>query len=124
MAAFNKLRQGKITLPEVIEYRSPGIHLLLLHPDMNSNLDRQAVSPEFAVYDCEIHLKFRLIEEKQVIRTREQLLELLLDAFSYGADEYMEPLDADVKTQELSDMEASPQMRRQLIRLRNSRDLV
>ena len=124
MVVFNKLRQGEITLPEVIGHRPSGIHLLLLHPAMNSNLDRKTVNSEFAVYDCEIHLKFRLIEEKQVIRSREQLLELLLDAFSYGADEYMEPMDADVKTQELPDVEASPQMRRQLIRLRNSRDLV
>ncbi|HEY9630354.1 MAG TPA: Npun_R1517 family heterocyst differentiation transcriptional regulator [Coleofasciculaceae cyanobacterium] len=90
---------------------------------MNSNADRQTVNPEFAVYDCEIHLKFRLIEEKQVIRSREQLLELLLDAFSYGADEYMESVDTQVKTQELPDVEASPQMRRQLIRLRNSREM-
>jgi hypothetical protein len=90
---------------------------------MNSNLDRQTVSSEFAAYDCEIHLKFRLIEEKRVICNREQLLELLLDAFSYGADEYLEPSLAEIKTQELPDVEASPQMRRQLIRLRNSRDL-
>ena len=90
---------------------------------MNSNADRQTVNTEFAVYDCEIHLKFRLIEEKQVICSREQLLELLLDAFSYGADEYMESVDTQVKTQELPDIEASPQMRRQLIRLRNSRDI-
>ena len=90
---------------------------------MNSKLDRQTISAEFAVYDCEINLKFRLIEEKRVICNREQLLELLLDAFSYGADEYLEPSLADIKTQEVDDMEASPQMRRQLIRLRNSRDI-
>lgn len=90
---------------------------------MNSNLDRQTISSEFAVYDCEIHLKFRLIEEKRVICNREQLLELLLEAFSYGTDEYLEASLVEVETQELSDVEASPQMRRQLIRLRNSRDL-
>ncbi|MBD3883540.1 Npun_R1517 family heterocyst differentiation transcriptional regulator [Phormidium tenue FACHB-886] len=90
---------------------------------MNSNLDRQTISSEFAVYDCEIHLKFRLIEEKRVICNREQLLELLLEAFSYGADEYLEASLVEVETQELSDVEASPQMRRQLIRLRNSRDI-
>jgi hypothetical protein len=90
---------------------------------MNSNLDRQSIPSEFAVYDCEIRLKFRLIEDKQVIRNREELLEILLDAFSYGADEYMESLEAEVETQELADVEASPQMRRQLIRLRNSRDI-
>jgi Npun R1517 len=90
---------------------------------MNSNLDRHPITPEFAVYDCEIRLKFRLVEDKQVIHNREELLEILLDAFSYGADEYMEPLKAEVETQELPDLEASPQMRRQLIRLRNSRDI-
>ncbi|HEY9639477.1 MAG TPA: Npun_R1517 family heterocyst differentiation transcriptional regulator [Coleofasciculaceae cyanobacterium] len=91
---------------------------------MNSNLDRQPITSEFAVYDCEIRLKFRLIEDKQVILNREELLEILLEAFSYGADEYMEPLAAAVETQELPDVEASPQMRRQLIRLRNSREIV
>jgi Npun R1517 len=90
---------------------------------MNSKLDRQTISSEFAVYDCEINLKFRLIEEKRVICNREQLLELLLDAFSYGADEFLEPSVAEIKTQEVPDVEASPQMRRQLIRLRNSRDI-
>jgi hypothetical protein len=77
-------------------------------------------SSEFAVYECEIRLKFRLIEEKKVLSNREQLLELLLDAFSYGADEYLEPIQTYVDAQEVLETNASPQMRRQLIRLRNS----
>lgn len=85
-----------------------------------NSLEQQPFSSEFAVYDCEIRLKFRLIEEKQMINNREQLLEMLLDAFSYGADEYLEPVQTCVETHEVPEMEASPQMRRQLIRLRNS----
>jgi hypothetical protein len=91
---------------------------------MKSNsLEHQPVSSEFAVYDCEIHLKFRLIEEKHVLRDREKLLEMLLDAFSYGADEFLESVEAVVEAQEVAEINASPQMRRQLIRLRNSSDL-
>ena len=73
-------------------------------------------SSELGVYECEIHLKFRLVED--------QLLELLLDAFSYGSDEYMEPTQVEVAAQEVCELLASPQMRRQLIRLRNSGDVV
>ncbi|WAL58545.1 Npun_R1517 family heterocyst differentiation transcriptional regulator [Thermocoleostomius sinensis] len=86
--------------------------------------DYQAVDSGFAVYDCEIRLKFRLIEEKRVLHDREQLLEMLLDAFSYGADEYLESVDAQVETSEVPETDASPRMRRQLIRLRNSKDVV
>lgn len=88
-----------------------------------TSLEHQLVNSEFAVYDCEIRLKFRLIEEKKLLHDREQLLELLLDAFSYGADEYLEPLDVQVEAAEVLETEASPQMRRQLIRLRNSREV-
>lgn len=90
---------------------------------MNSNVDCQPLKADFAVYNCEIKLRFRLIEEKRVIRNRDQLLEVLLDAFSYGADEFLETVETEVSTQEMSDVEAPPQMRRQLIRLRNSRDI-
>lgn len=78
---------------------------------------------EISVYECEINLKFRLIEEKGALSERDQLLDLLIDAFSGGADDYLEPLHTCVKTQEISELEASPQMRRQLMRLRNSSDL-
>lgn len=78
---------------------------------------------EVGVYECNVQLKFRLIEEKCVLRNRDDLLELLIEAFLSGADEYMEPLQADIEAQEISELEASPQMRRQLMRLRNSSDL-
>ena len=77
---------------------------------------------EVGVYECEIHLKFRLVEEKRMLKDREQLLEMLLDAFTCGSDEFMEPLQVEVEAQEILEIEASPQMRRQLIRLRNSKD--
>ncbi len=83
----------------------------------------QPVNSEVGVYDCEIHLKFRLIEEKGALSDREQLLETLLEAFACGADEYLEPIEVEVSAQELSEVDASPQMRRRLIRLRNSSDL-
>lgn len=95
----------------------------------SSPLERQSAIPEVGVFNCEVHLKFRLVEEKgilidtQTASGREQLLELLLDAFVCGADDYLEPLHVHVEAQEVADVEASPQMRRQLIRLRNSNDL-
>jgi Npun R1517 len=79
---------------------------------------------EVGVFECEVNLKFRLIDEKIVFQDREQLLEILLEAFTYGNDEYMETLTVDVNTKEMNEMEASPKMRRQLIRLRNSKDLI
>ncbi|OUC15518.1 MAG: hypothetical protein B0A82_06120 [Alkalinema sp. CACIAM 70d] len=84
----------------------------------------QSETPEVGVYECEVHLKFRLIEERGVLSNRDQLLEMLLDAFSCGSDEFLEPLQVAVNAQEVSEVNASPQMRRQLIRLRNSKDLV
>jgi len=89
----------------------------------SSSAQYQPVNSEVGVYDCEIHLKFRLIEEKGVLSDREQLLETLLEAFSCGADEYLEHIEVEVSVQEVSDIDASPQMRRRLIRLRNSSDL-
>lgn len=90
--------------------------------DSSNSFNCQPLNSELAVYTCEIHLKFRLIEEKNLPHDREQLLETLLDAFSYGADEYLEPLQAHAEVTEISEIEASPEMRRQLIRLRNSKD--
>ncbi len=89
----------------------------------SSSAHYQPVNSEVGVYDCEIHLKFRLIEEKGVLSDREQLLETLLDAFSCGADEYLEQIEVEVSAQQLADTDASPEMRRRLIRLRNSSDL-
>ncbi|MBC7517091.1 MAG: Npun_R1517 family heterocyst differentiation transcriptional regulator [Alkalinema sp. FL-bin-369] len=92
----------------------------LTRPSIASPL---GVSP-VVIYECDIHLKFRMIEEKNLPADREELLELLLDAFGYGGDEYLEPLQVAVNVTEVSEVEASPEMRRQLIRLRNSKDLV
>ena len=75
---------------------------------------------EVGVYECEIHLKFRLIEDKAVFSDRGELLNFLIEAFMIGADDYLEPLQSAMTTQEVSDLEASPEMRRQLMRLRNS----
>lgn len=77
---------------------------------------------EVGVYECEIHLKFRLIEENGSLGDREDLLQLLLDAFVEGSDEFLETLQASVKADKVSELQASPQMRRQLMRLRNSLD--
>lgn len=87
---------------------------------MNSKaLPRQINNIEVGVYECEIHLKFRLIEEKSLLGDRDQLLQVLLDALTEGSDDFLETLQASVKTQEISELKASPQMRRQLMRLRN-----
>ena len=75
---------------------------------------------EVGVYECEIHLKFRLIEDKAVFSDRGDLLNFLIESFMIGADDYLEPLQSAMTTQEVSDLEASPEMRRQLMRLRNS----
>lgn len=102
---------------------APGSLLFLMKSDSSDSFNSQPLDTELAVYTCEIHLKFRLIEGKNLPHDREQLLETLLDAFSYGADEYLEPLQAQAQVTEISEIEASPKMRRQLIRLRNSNDL-
>ncbi len=54
------------------------------------------------------------------MRDREQLLQTLIDAVAYGNDEYLESLQTNIDVQEIQEVEASPEMRRQLIRLRNS----
>jgi hypothetical protein len=91
---------------------------------MKSNsLENQPAKPEIGIYDCEIHLKFKLIEDKHVFNDRDRLLEMLLDAFAYGADEYLEHVHVHVAAQEISETDASAPMRRQIIRLRNSSKL-
>jgi hypothetical protein len=74
---------------------------------------------EVGVYECAITLKFRILEDSHVMADRDHLLELLIDAFSYGSDEFVEQVDSQVEVSEVSEMQASPLMRRQLIRLRN-----
>ncbi|MEA5594015.1 Npun_R1517 family heterocyst differentiation transcriptional regulator [Rivularia sp. UHCC 0363] len=91
---------------------------------MNSKaLPRQINNVEVGVYECEINLKFRLIEEKSVLRDREQLLQVLLDALTEGSDDFLEMLQQGVKLHETTELKASPQMRRQLMRLRNSNEM-
>jgi Npun R1517 len=92
---------------------------------MNSKaLPLQKNSVEVGVYECEIHLKFRLIEEKSLLSDRDQLLQVLLDAFLTEAsdDDFLETLQSSIKAIEISELKASPQMRRQLMRLRNSNE--
>lgn len=85
-----------------------------------NNPANQTIDDSVGVYECEIRLKFRLIEEKLAMRDPEQLLQMLVDAFAYGSDEYMESLDTDVVVHEVAELDASPNLRRQLIRLRNA----
>jgi Npun R1517 len=89
---------------------------------MKHDLDYQPATPSVGVYECEIHLKFKLIEETGILGDRDKLLELLLEAFTCGNDEYLESIHVDVDAKEVSEVSASPAMRRQLIRLRNSKD--
>jgi hypothetical protein len=86
---------------------------------MATSLPQSSVQSQVGVYECEVTLKFRLLEESRVMGKRERLLELLIDAFSYGSDEFVEALESQVDVTEISEVEASPLMRRQLIRLRN-----
>ncbi|MEM6836371.1 MAG: Npun_R1517 family heterocyst differentiation transcriptional regulator [Cyanobacteria bacterium P01_C01_bin.120] len=80
----------------------------------------QASASHVGIYECEVKLKFRLIEEDLAHCDRDQLLQILVDAFSYGSDGYLEPLQTEVDVQPVAEFEASPEMRRQVIRLRNS----
>jgi len=89
----------------------------------HDTLEHQPEPFEVGVYECEVHLKFRLIEERDVLESPERLLELLVEAFSFGTDEYMETLEATTAVQKVDELDASPQLRRQLIRLRNSKDM-
>lgn len=90
----------------------------------SSPLEHQSSGSEVGVYDCELHLKFRLIEEKNALHDRDRLLEILLEALSCGADEYLEMTQVQVEAEEIPEVDASPQMRRHLIRLRNSGEFV
>lgn len=86
---------------------------------MSISAQQSAVESQVGVYECEVTLKFRILEEGRVMHNREKLLELLIDAFAYGSDEFVEPMHSEVEVTEISEVDASPLMRRQLIRLRN-----
>lgn len=88
---------------------------------MDSSTNRSLPDSDVGIYECEVRLKFRIIEEQLTMTNRDQLVETLVDAFAYGSDEYLEALDSHVNIEQLKDVaKASPEMRRQLIRLRNS----
>lgn len=74
------------------------------------------------IYECEVNLKFRMIEEKGVLKNRDELLDMLLEAFTYGNDEYLEATVTQASASEVAEVDASPNLRRQLMRLRNSRE--
>ena len=77
------------------------------------------------IYECEVHLKFRIIDNELPLDDTDKsaLIEALVDAYSYGDDEYLESLESKINIHEIAALDASPEMRRQLIRLRNSRRL-
>ena len=89
---------------------------------MDSSTNRSSLpDSDVGIYECEVRLKFRIIEEQLTMSNQDELVETLVDAFAYGSDEYLEALDSQVNVEPLQDVgEASPKMRRQLIRLRNS----
>ncbi len=89
---------------------------------MDSSTNRSPLSDsDVGIYECEVRLKFRIIEEQMTMSNRDELIETLVDAFAYGNDDYLEALDSQVTIEQMQDIgEASPKMRRQLIRLRNS----
>ena len=89
----------------------------------SSNLSTQ--NNDIHIYECEVHLKFRIIEDRLTIDEDDNslLIESLVDAYSYGNDEYLESLDSQLNIHKIHELEASPAMRRQLIRLQNSRKL-
>lgn len=86
---------------------------------MATSAPHPPVNAQVGVYECAITLKFRILEESQVMVDRDRLLEQLIDAYSYGSDEFVEQIESQVEVCEVSEMDASPLMRRQLIRLRN-----
>jgi len=92
---------------------------------MDSSTNLPSSDGDVGIYECEVKLKFRIIEEQLTMTNKEQLVATLVDAFAYGSDEYLEALDSQVAIQQLQDVaQASPEMRRQLIRLRNSSRLL
>jgi len=90
----------------------------------SSSLRNQSRRFEVAVYDCELHVRFTMIEEKGALTDRERLLEILLDALSCGDDEYLESHEIQVRAEEVSETSASASLRRQIIRLRNSEKFI
>lgn len=82
-------------------------------------------TPDVSIYDCEVHLRFRLIEDGNSLQQldQRQLLAVLLEAYSYGEDEYLEVNQHQVTVEAIAEAAASPTLRRQIMRLRNASDL-
>lgn len=91
--------------------------------DSSIKTDNQ-IPAEVGLYECEVRLRIRIIEERLSMENQDDLLALLLDALSYGSDEYLETLDSQVAVKKLNELQATPEMRQQLIRLRNSQSLL
>ncbi|MEM0981433.1 MAG: Npun_R1517 family heterocyst differentiation transcriptional regulator [Cyanobacteria bacterium P01_H01_bin.58] len=92
----------------------------MTYSSLNANRASQHPPQPIGVYECEVKLKFRLLEENLADCEPEQLLQILVDAFAYGSDEYLETMEANAEVQTVAEIDASPEMRRQLIRLRNA----
>ena len=92
---------------------------------MGMSFDLTAQNNSVNIYECEVRLKFRIIEDQLAIDERDSsaLIEALVDAYTYGDDDYLESLESQIDIHQIQALEASPEMRRQLIRLRNSRKL-
>lgn len=88
---------------------------------MKSSVQHHSPDSQVGVFECEVTLKFRMIEDRQVVQDPEQLIELLVEAFAYGSDEFVEALQSHFAIDEIPETKASPKMRRQLIRLRNAK---
>ncbi|HSM84242.1 MAG TPA: Npun_R1517 family heterocyst differentiation transcriptional regulator [Nodosilinea sp.] len=86
---------------------------------MATSAPHPSIETQVAIYECAVTLKFRILEESHVMTDQDDLLELLIDAFSYGSDEFVETIESHLEINKVPEIQASPLMRRQLIRLRN-----
>ncbi|MFZ9739263.1 MAG: Npun_R1517 family heterocyst differentiation transcriptional regulator [Prochlorotrichaceae cyanobacterium] len=72
------------------------------------------------VYDVEINLRVRLIEEDTTVNgDPDGLLDMVLNMLCSGGDDDVETTAAEIKTKLVSEIEASPKMRKQLLLARN-----
>ena len=71
---------------------------------MDSSTNQALPDTDVGIYECEVRLKFRIIEEQLTMTNQDELVETLVDAFAYGSDEYMEALDSQVAIQQLQDV--------------------
>lgn len=88
---------------------------------MKSSFQNQSLESQVSVFECEIKLQFRIIEEQAILQDPDQLIEMLIEAFACGGDEFIEALGSDISVENVPETNASPNMRRQLMRLRNAK---